>query len=138
VLFLIGAFCTLFSTLVVVAAASGRMGADLLGCFGLIDPNDAKVVHRCHQLIQTIWLIGLLAVFLGSRKNPEQLIVSGHFVLGAFLTPLLMCCICWLAFRTDRRVRMGRLTAVLLVASVVIIFACVAVNATVQIVGGSK
>jgi hypothetical protein len=59
-------------------------------------------------------------------------------VLGAFLTPLLMCCICWLAFRTDRRVRMGRLTAVLLVASVMIIFACVSINAAVQIFGESK
>jgi Mn2+/Fe2+ NRAMP family transporter len=137
-LFLIGAFCTLFSTLVVVAAASGRMGADLLACFGLIDSTNSKTVHRCHQLIQTIWLIGLLAVFLGSRQAPEQLIVSGHFVLGAFLTPLLMCCICWLAFRTDHRVRMGWLTAVLLVTSVVIIFACVAINAAVQIAGGSK
>jgi Mn2+/Fe2+ NRAMP family transporter len=137
-LFLIGAFCTLFSTLVVVAAASGRMGADLFGCFGWIDSSDAARVHRYHQLIQTIWLVGLVAVFLGSRKPPEQLIVSGHFVLGAFLTPLLMCCICWLAFRTDRRVRMGWLTAVALVASVVIIFACVAINATVQTFGAVK
>jgi hypothetical protein len=134
-LFLIGAFCTLFSTLVVVVAASGRMGADLFGCFGWIDPNDAVTVRRCHRLIQTIWLVGLLAMFLLSKKQPEQLIVSGHFVLGAFLTPLLMCCICWLAFHTDRRVRMSWPTAILLVTSVVIIFACVAINAAVQLSG---
>jgi manganese transport protein len=135
VLFLIGAFCTLFSTLVVVAAASGRMGADLLGTLHWIDRDNARVVHRCHQVIQTGWLLGLLVVFLVMQSRPDQFIVSGHFVLGAFLTPLLMFCICWLAFQTDPRVRMSRWTATALIASVAIIMGCVLINAAIQIAG---
>jgi hypothetical protein len=63
------------------------------------------------------------------------LIVTGHFVLGAFLTPLLMFCICWLAFHTDRRARMGKLTAAALVGSVAIIFACIVVNVFLHVTG---
>jgi Mn2+/Fe2+ NRAMP family transporter len=137
-LFFIGAFCTLFSTLVVVVAATGRMGADLFGSVGLIDYNDKRAVHRCHQVIQTVWLVGLLSVFLVLEAPPEKLVVAGHFVLGIFLTPLLMFSICWLAFHTDRRVRMGRWTAAALVASVGLIFACVAINAAVHIIAWLK
>jgi Mn2+/Fe2+ NRAMP family transporter len=128
VIFVIGAFCTLYSTLVVVAAASGRMAADLLGTFGLIDRNDQKTVHRWHQWVQTFWLVALLAVFVLVPMQPEQYVQSGHYVLGAFLTPLLMFCICWLAFQTDRRVRMSTWTAIALITSVAIIFGCVVVN----------
>jgi Mn2+/Fe2+ NRAMP family transporter len=127
-IFVVGAFCTLYSTLVVVAAASGRMAADLLGTFGIIDRNNQPIVRRCHQWVQTLWLVVLLAVFVMVPTQPEQFVQSGHWVLGAFLTPLLMFCICWLAFQTDRRVRMGTWTAVALIMSVAIIFGCVAVN----------
>ncbi len=137
-IFVIGAFCTLFSTLVVVAAASGRMAADLFGVFKLIDPTNREVVHRCHQVVQTLWLIGLLIGFLFLNTQPERYVTSGHFILGAFLTPLLMFCICWLEFRTDRRVRMGPWTALALVTSVAIIFGCVVVNAAVQILAEAK
>jgi Mn2+/Fe2+ NRAMP family transporter len=126
VLFLVGAFCTLYSTLVVVAAATGRMGADLFGSVGLIDYGNKKSVHRCHQLIQTFWLAGLLVAFLMLNATPDWSIVSGHFVLGAFLTPLLMFCICWLAFHTDKRVRMRWPAATALVGSIVVIFTVVA------------
>jgi len=127
-IFLVGAFCTLYSTLVVVAAASGRMAADLLGTFGVIDRHDQPTVHRYHQLVQTFWLVALLAVFALLPTQPEQYVQSGHYVLGLFLTPLLMFCICWLAFQTDRRVRMGKWTTVALLTSVAIIFGCVVVN----------
>jgi Mn2+/Fe2+ NRAMP family transporter len=126
--FLIGAFCTLYSTLVVVAAASGRMAADLLGTFGLIDRNDKPTIHRYHQWVQSFWLVGLLLVFLVLPAHPERYVQGGHFILGALLTPLLMFCICWLAVQTDRRVRMGPWTAVALFSSVAIILTCVVVN----------
>jgi Mn2+/Fe2+ NRAMP family transporter len=131
-IFLVGAFCTLFSTLVVVAAASGRMAADLLGTFKIIDRNDHPTVHRCHQWVQSFWLVALLAAFVMLPTQPEKFVQSGHYVLGAFLTPLLMFCICWLAFQTDRRVRMGTWTAIALITSVAIIFSCVAMNAVLQ------
>jgi Mn2+/Fe2+ NRAMP family transporter len=124
-LYLIGAFCTLFSTLVVVVAASGRMWADLFGSMGLLNSEDPVATRRCHQVAQTVWLGGLLAAFLLIGSTPVKLIVLGHFIVGGFMTPLLMFCICWLAFRTDRRVRMSTITAVALLTSVVVILACV-------------
>jgi Mn2+/Fe2+ NRAMP family transporter len=132
-LFLVGAFCTLYSTLVVIAAASGRMWADLFGSLGFLDARNAEAVRRCHQIVQTLWLCGLLAAFLLINKQPETLIIAGHFVLGAVMTPLLMYAICWLAFHTDRRVRMGGLTAALLVGSVLVILGCVGANLYIQL-----
>lgn len=137
-LFLVGAFCTLFSTLVVIAAASGRMWTDLFGSLGFLNYENPDSVRRCHQVVQVVWLGGLLAAFLLMKTPPVQLIVAGHFVLGAFMTPLLMFCICWLAFHTDRRVRMGRLTATALVGSVVLILTCVLVSLAVQRQPGAK
>lgn len=137
VIFIIGAFCTLFSTLVVVAAASGRMAADLLCTFDFLRRDNSATIHRWHQGVQSFWLAGLLVVYLMLPAQPEKYVQSGHFVLGAFMTPLLMFCICWMAFQTDRRARMGPWTAFALVTSVAVILGCVLINAGVQIWGGA-
>ncbi len=130
--FVVGAFCTLWSTLVVIAAASGRMWTDLFGSMGFVDTGNATTVRRCHRIMQTVWVCGLvLAYLLISRiygAQPEKHIVAGHFVLGAVMTPLLMFAICWMAFHTDARVRMGRGTALALITSVLVILVCVLVN----------
>jgi uncharacterized membrane protein YozB (DUF420 family) len=83
--------------------------------------------------VQPVWLCGLLVAFLLIDQAPVELIVAGHFVLGAVMMPLLMFAICWLAFHTDRRVRMGRWTAVALLASVAVILGCVIINLVAQI-----
>lgn len=127
-IFMIGAFATLFSTLLVVVAASGRMWADLLGSLGVIDGANPAIVRRCHQAVQAVWLTGLLIGFLAMRSAPAELIILGHFIIGAFMTPLLMLCIVWLAFHTDRRVRMGRLSATALLISASIILGCVLIG----------
>jgi manganese transport protein len=131
--YVFGAFCVLYSTLVVVAAASGRMWADLLGSLGLIDDGNPASVKRCHQIAQVLWLIGLLAGALLTTREPKDLVMLGHFILGAFMTPLLMFCICWLAFHVDPRVRMRWPTAVALVCSCVIILSCVLFSLAVQL-----
>jgi Mn2+/Fe2+ NRAMP family transporter len=131
-LFLVGAFCTLFSTLVVVAAASGRMWTDLFASLGVVTTREPQTIRRWHQIIQTVWLIGLLTAYLLIDKPPANLIMAGHFVLGAVMMPLLMFAICWLAFHTDRRVRMGPVAATALVASVLVILFCVAANLYIQ------
>ena len=126
--FLIGAFCTLFSTLIVIAAASGRMWTDLFRSLGFLNAENPNAVRRCHQLMQTLWVCGLVVAFLLIEQAPADLIIAGHFVLGAVMTPLLMFAICWMAVHTDSRVRMGRATAVALAVSVVVILACVLAN----------
>lgn len=136
-LFVFGAFCVLFSTLVVVAAASGRMWADLLASLGLVNRDSAPSVNRCHQVVQSLWLVGLLAGALATSRPPAELVMLGHFILGAFMTPLLMFCICWLAFHVDPRVRMGWPTAVALVGSCLIILSCVLINLAVQLWAGA-
>jgi Mn2+/Fe2+ NRAMP family transporter len=130
--FYAGAFCTLFSTLVVYTAASGRMWTDLACSLGLLDRENATTTRRSHQVVQFVWLAALLAGFLLLEKQPAKLIVLGHFVLGAFMTPLLMFAIVWMAFHTDERVRMGRGWTVALVASAVVILACVLGGLVVQ------
>jgi manganese transport protein len=132
-LFVVGAFCTLYSTLVVVAAATGRMMADFLASLDLLDRANESSARRCHRIVQTAALLILLSIFLVTTVSPAGPIMFGHFILGVFLTPLLMLCIGWLAFRTDRRVRMSWPAAVALVGSIVIILACVAVNVFVQV-----
>jgi Mn2+/Fe2+ NRAMP family transporter len=127
-IFLIGAFCTLFSTLVVIVAASGRMWADLFSSMRIVNRDDDTSVRRCHQIVQVVWVCGLVTAFLLIDKAPADLIIAGHFVLGAVMTPLLMLAICWMAFHTDRRVRMSRWTAAALVSSVAVILACVGAN----------
>ena len=79
-----------------------------------------------------MWLVGLLAAYLLIDKPPANLIVAGHFVLGAVMMPLLMLAICWLAFHTDRRVRMGPVAATALVVSILVILFCVAANLYIQ------
>jgi manganese transport protein len=133
--YVFGSFCVLYSTLVVVAAASGRMWADLLGSLGLVDHRNPASVKRCHQVVQVLWLVGLLAGALVTTQQPKDLVMLGHFILGAFMTPLLMICICWLAFRVDRRVRMRWPTAAALVGSSAVILSCVLFNLGVQLLG---
>ena len=131
-LFYVGAFCTLFSTLVVYTAASGRMWTDLFCSLGWLERENPQTMRRCHQFVQFVWLAGLLAAFLIMPKQPAKWILHGHYVLGAFMMPLLMYAIVWMAFHTDSRVRMGRAWGAAFVASAVVILACVLVSLTVQ------
>lgn len=131
-MFYLGAFCTLFSTLVVYTAASGRMWTDFFASLRFIDGSNSQAVGNSHQRMQLVWLAGLWAGFLLLPKEPARWIVTGHYVLGAFMMPLLMFAVLWMAFHTDCRVRMGRAWAVALVASTVVILACVVVGLAVQ------
>lgn len=125
--FNIGAFCTLASTLIVATAASGRMVSDLLGSLGVIDRSDAAVARRVHQIAQPIWLVAMLLTYLGLNAleiTPAKIVIFGHFLSGGFAMPLILFGICWMAFHTDRRVRMKIATAVLLILTSVMILAC--------------
>jgi Mn2+/Fe2+ NRAMP family transporter len=60
VVFMFGGFCTLYSTLVVVAAATGQMGADFAASLGAIrgedEPARRRVIRRVTFVFLTIWL----------------------------------------------------------------------------------
>jgi Mn2+/Fe2+ NRAMP family transporter len=132
VVFVIGAFCTLFSTLVVVVAATGRMWADMLGSMGAIDRTNAATMKRTHQWVQWICLAGLSAAFVAIQEAPATLVKFGQFFAAVFNTPLIMFGICWLAFHTDRRLRMRPWTAAALLASVAVVTTCVIIGLAIE------
>jgi manganese transport protein len=124
--FIAGAFCTLLSTLVVGIAAGGRMWADMLASLELIDGSNPRSRHRTHRTFETVAMTGCLILGVALGVAPEKLVIFGQYVNGVFCTPLLMLAVCWLAFKTDKRVRMNGVTAALLIASVIVITACIA------------
>jgi Mn2+/Fe2+ NRAMP family transporter len=131
--FLLGAFCTLFSTLIVGTAAFARMWCDMLASFGWLARDNERSWRTCWRAVQSIYLVAFLGVIFLAGRTPEKLVIFGQYISGLFCTPLLMIGICWMAFRTDRRVRMSRVTAVLLVLSVVVIGACVVGSVVLQL-----
>ena len=82
--------------------------------------------------MQIVWLAGLWIAFLVMPKQPATWIVHGHYVLGAFMMPLLMFAIVWMAFHTDARVRMRWAWGAAFVASAVLIALCVLVGLAIQ------
>lgn len=120
----LGAFCTLWSTMIVAIAASGRMVGDLLGSLGIVNRDDPIVMKRFYQIAQPLWLVAVFLAYLGLQMSPANIVIFSHFLSGAFAMPLILFGICWMAFRTDRRVRMKTVTAVLLVLTSVVIVAC--------------
>ena len=128
----------LFSTLVVGIAAAGRMWADMFASMGTLDLQDPIARRRCHRWVELAYVLVCCSFVLFADFSPAQLVVFGQYVAGLFGTPVLMLAICWLAFRTDKRVRMNRVTAVFLVLSVIVIAACLFISTAMQLFGSSS
>ena len=131
-LFLVGAFCTLFSTLLAATAGSGRVYTDFLCSLGLVDRNRPASVQRSYRGFQTLFLAAGLAIFLWMPAQPHKLVILSHYTTGLLVTPPAILGICWVAFQTDRRLRMSRATTVLLLGSVLVILACVGFGLFIQ------
>lgn len=127
-IFLCGAAATIMSTLIVATAGYSRMWTDMFASFRWVNRHDPGSVLRSQRLMQSVYLLACLAVSVFGAQSPEKLIIFAQYVAGLFCTPVLMIAITMLAFRTDRRIRMSRLTGVLLVISVVMIAACIVVD----------
>jgi len=127
--FMFGGFCTLFSTIVVVVAASGRMWTDLLSSMGMIKYEDPRERRKYNRIFQNLYLGAflLLTIFAATTGiDPAKLVIQGQYINGLVNTPLLMFGILFLAFfSTDKRLRMGIVSAVLLVVTALAIYACV-------------
>jgi Mn2+/Fe2+ NRAMP family transporter len=126
--FMFGAFCTLYSTLVVVAAATGRMGADLTASLGYIrwddEPARTRVIRAFTLAFLTVWL-----AMAFSMTRPENYVAFGQAVNGLINTPLIVIAIVGMAFRVDRKLRMGQVAAFSLLVSVAIIALTLATSA---------
>ena len=123
-LFLFGAFCTLTSTVMAGTAANGRAFTDLFCSLGFLDRNRPKAINRSHRIVQSLFLGSLLILFLWLQKPPATLVVLSGYLIAMFGTPLAIIGICWLAFKTDHRLRMGRMTTAFLLGSVAVILTC--------------
>jgi manganese transport protein len=135
--FMLGGFCTLFSTLVVVSAATGRMGADFTASLGFIRWDDDAARRRAIRaftlLFLTVWLG--MAFFM---TRPENYVAFGQAVNGLINTPLLMVAIVLMAFRVDRRLRMGPVAAFFLLASIALLAFTLAGSAPEMLAGMEK
>jgi manganese transport protein len=91
-LFMFGAFCTLFSTLLVFASSSGRIGADFLRQVGMDSLGQGDKHRRMERILQTVfpfcWLLfiwiepgGLDFVLQGARVNNYLLIPMAYGIL---------------------------------------------------------
>lgn len=104
-IFMFGAFCTLFSTLLVFAASSGRIVLDFLSQISAIVPQTRDQRMRLLRALQIgipfVWLIGELVY----AKTPFLLLRIGANGNNLLLIPLAFG-IMHLAMRLDERVRM--------------------------------
>ncbi len=104
-LFMFGAFCTLFSTLLVFAASSGRIMLDFLRQTGAVAPETREQRMRLLRVLQIgiplLWLIGELVY----AKTPFLLLRIGANCNNLLLIPLAFG-VLHLAMRLDGRVRM--------------------------------
>ena len=134
-IFMFGGFCTLFSTIIVVVAASGRMWTDLLSSMGVVNYEDATERRRYNRIFQNLYLLAFLGITWFIPSSPEILVILGQTINGAFNTPLLMFGIAWLAFHTDKRQRMGSITGVLLIGTILVIAACLLYGLVLMAIG---
>lgn len=102
-LFMIGAFCTLFATLLVFSASSGRIGADFLRQIGVADrTNSAVSWMRVLQIaFPLLWL-----TFILIDLRTLDFVLKGANANNVFLIPLAYG-VLHLAMRTPTQQRMS-------------------------------
>lgn len=127
-LFLFGAFCTLYSTLLHGIGANGRIYTDFFCSLGIVDRTNSKSVNISHRIMQNVFLVGVLSIYLLMPKSPEKLVLLSHYLIGLVGTPIAIVAILFLAFKTDSRVRMNRITSMIFVLSVGVILFCVGIG----------
>jgi hypothetical protein len=103
-----------------------------LGSMNVIDRRDGAAMNKTHRIVQWICLGGLLVAFLIINEPPHRLVIFGQFFSAVINMPLMMFGVCWLAFHTDRRVRMSPWAAAALLASVAVLTTCTAVGLAIQ------
>ena len=131
-IFLVSAMATLLSTLLAATAVNGRIITDFLCSLGLVDRSRPQAVRKSQQVVQTAFLASVLTLYLLVPTRPALMVLVSHYIIGVAGTPLATIAICWLAFRTERPLRMSRPVAVLLLASAGVIIGCVVFGLAVQ------
>ena len=87
-LFMVGAFCTLFSTLLVFAASSGRIGADFLQRLKLPGAQGDDGRRRLGRILQIAFPVFWLVVILMQPNTPFLFVLLGANANNLLLIPM--------------------------------------------------
>jgi Mn2+/Fe2+ NRAMP family transporter len=87
-LFMVGAFCTLFSTLLVFAASSGRIGADFLQRLKLPGAQGDDGRRRLGRTLQIAFPVFWLVVILMQPNTPFLFVLLGANANNLLLIPM--------------------------------------------------
>ena len=104
--FLVGAFCVLYSTFFVTGAGFARLGADALVVFGLTDGGDAAH-RRWVRRFSAAYPLVCVGVYAFVRAPAKLVLASG--LAQALMLPVLGFAALWLRYRrVDPALRPGR------------------------------
>ena len=124
--FMVGAFCTLFSTLLVFAASSGRIGADFLHQVGFDSVQSEAGRTRWVRILQPSFPAFWLLVIVVKGDAPFLLVLLGANANNLLLIPLAYA-VLHLAMREKqgRRMSVGLEMALMLTIWAIISFTAV-------------
>jgi manganese transport protein len=125
--FMVGAFCTLFSTLLVFAASSGRIGADFLHHIGLAGLQTDAGRSRWIRILQSTFPAFWLFVILFAADTPFLLVLLGANANNLLLIPMAYG-VLHLAMREAQSYRMSMAVEAGLMLTIWVIINFTAVN----------
>lgn len=104
--FLLGAFCVLYSTFFIATAGNARMLSDWFGIIGLYDKRDPEKRRLGIAILCVIFPIFSTSAYLFLKEPVLMVKISG--VMQALMLPMLGYAVMYFAYRrTDRRIRGG-------------------------------
>ena len=115
-IFMFGAFCTLYSSLLVVAAGCGRLWADFFGNLGMIKADSPETRRPWHRFFQIFWPALWLIFFLGIPR-PMTILIWGLRFNGLWL-PFLSLAVAYLAKTGPSEVKPSMLSTIALWATI--------------------
>ena len=109
-LFIIGAFCVLFTTILSGFAGTSRLMADALAVMGLFDPQDYNTRLRFIRRF-IIALLGLFVIAFWLFENPPAMLLITSSLIAAAMYPVLGIGVLYLRHRRiDARIAPGTWT----------------------------
>ena len=109
-LFIIGAFCVLFTTILSGFAGTSRLMADALAVMGLFDPQDYNTRLRFIRRF-IIALLGLFVIAFWLFENPPAMLLITSSLIAAAIYPVLGIGVLYLRHRRiDARIAPGTWT----------------------------
>lgn len=118
-IFLLGAFCVLYSTFFIATAANARMLTDWFCVMGIFQRDDHEKRRLGIAILCIVFPIFSTTAYLYLESPVRMVMISG--VMQAFMLPIIGVAVMYFAYKkTDRRLRGSRIWYVLLWISFVL------------------